>query len=347
VTHLGTRHLPTTVLFEIDTRVICAINGAAAGYGFDLALGCDMRLMSDGAKLLALVRSDDFKEAMVAYAESGGRRASRAADGARRSCLTTDAGTAVACFTFDNMGEAAEIGAGTLDAPRPAGTEPSLALGQPRLLDLLDAHSVRATFFLEGWNGVHHPEAVREVVARGHELGMHGWLHETWHELDPARERDLAERATRALEEAAGVRPVGFRAPGGARTASSEAILDGLGYAYDASLGDGMRPALLPGGLAQVPFVWPGVDGFFYLRESPAEPAEVQSRWLEALDKAAARGGLFVLVCHAHITGLDEHRLAALGAVMAAAAADPRIALRTVGEVAAAVRGAGAAPAAG
>lgn len=52
VRHLGTRHLPTTVLFEIDTPVICAINGAAAGYGFDLALGCDMRLMSDQAKLI-------------------------------------------------------------------------------------------------------------------------------------------------------------------------------------------------------------------------------------------------------------------------------------------------------
>jgi enoyl-CoA hydratase/carnithine racemase len=52
VSHLGTRHLPTTVLFEIDTPVVCAINGPAAGYGFDLALGCDIRLMSDAAKLV-------------------------------------------------------------------------------------------------------------------------------------------------------------------------------------------------------------------------------------------------------------------------------------------------------
>ncbi|MEW6272336.1 MAG: enoyl-CoA hydratase-related protein [Thermodesulfobacteriota bacterium] len=52
VSHMGTRHLPTTVLHEIDTPVVCAINGAAAGYGFDLALGCDLRLMSDAAKLV-------------------------------------------------------------------------------------------------------------------------------------------------------------------------------------------------------------------------------------------------------------------------------------------------------
>jgi enoyl-CoA hydratase/carnithine racemase len=50
--HISTREIPTVTLHRIDLPVICAINGPAAGYGFDLALGCDMRLMSDRAKLV-------------------------------------------------------------------------------------------------------------------------------------------------------------------------------------------------------------------------------------------------------------------------------------------------------
>jgi enoyl-CoA hydratase/carnithine racemase len=50
--HVSTRELPTVTLNRIDVPVICAINGPAAGYGFDMALGADIRLMSDRAKLV-------------------------------------------------------------------------------------------------------------------------------------------------------------------------------------------------------------------------------------------------------------------------------------------------------
>ncbi len=251
---------------------------------------------------------------------------------------------ALACFTFDNMGEAADVGAGLCDGPRPPGTDPSLAEGYPRLYALLAAAGVRATFFVEGWNGEHHPDAVAEIVRRGHELGMHGWTHEPWARLRPDEETARAIRATEALTRAAGTRPLGFRAPGGARSAHTEDVLCRLGYRYDASLGDGMRPRVLPSGLAQIPFVWSGVDGFHYLRPEPADPVAVRAQWLQALERVADHGGLFLLICHAFVSGVDDARLRALGDVLGAAATDPRIDVRTAGEIADGLVGAAPAP---
>lgn len=218
--------------------------------------------------------------------------------------------TATACITFDHGGD----------------------LGP--FLQVLERHGVRGTFFIEGRWADDDPAVVASVVHEGHELGMHGWAHEPWAELDPDDERAIATRATSALADAAGVAPSGFRAPGGARSDATAGILADLGYAYDASLGDGMRPARLDEGIAQVPFVWGGVDGAFYLRPEPADPSEVRDQWLTQLDRVAARGGLFVTICHAEITGADRARVAVLDEVVGAAVADPRIQLRTIGEVA-------------
>jgi enoyl-CoA hydratase/carnithine racemase len=52
VRHLSTRRLPTVILHHLDTPTICALNGPAAGYGLDLALGCDLRVMSAAATLV-------------------------------------------------------------------------------------------------------------------------------------------------------------------------------------------------------------------------------------------------------------------------------------------------------
>ncbi len=52
-TNLDLRSTPPTVLFNLDTPTICALNGSAAGYGMDTALGCDIRLMAEGAKMAA------------------------------------------------------------------------------------------------------------------------------------------------------------------------------------------------------------------------------------------------------------------------------------------------------
>jgi peptidoglycan/xylan/chitin deacetylase (PgdA/CDA1 family) len=212
-----------------------------------------------------------------------------------------------ACFTFDHLGDLSPF------------------------FEILERHGARGTFFVQGELAEAEPDAVAEIVGRGHELGMHGWAHEEWSTLPRAEEHDLALRATRALVRAARRAPVGFRAPAGARTAATGEVLAALGYHYDASLADdeSMHLSVLEGGVPSVPFVWAGVDGAYYLRPEPAEPVEVRDAWLSALGR-----DLFVSICHAEITGADHARLAVLDDVMGAAAADQDVLLATIGDVA-------------
>lgn len=52
-TTIDLRNTPPTVLYNLDTPTVCVLNGSAAGYGMDMAMGCDIRIMSDEAKLAA------------------------------------------------------------------------------------------------------------------------------------------------------------------------------------------------------------------------------------------------------------------------------------------------------
>lgn len=108
-----------------------------------------------------------------------------------------------------------------------------------RLLDLLDAHAVRATFFVLGWIAERRPRVVARIAERGHEIASHGYGHEMLTRLSPeAFRRDLAQ-ARAAIEQAAGRRVEGYRAPTWTVMPGTEWALDILieeGYRYDASI---------------------------------------------------------------------------------------------------------------
>ena len=84
-------------------------------------------------------------------------------------------------LSFDNLGEAAEIGAGAL-APDASGigSHPTATAVLPGLLDRLATRGLRATFFVEGLNAELYPDLLREIDARGHEVAYHAWTHEWW-----------------------------------------------------------------------------------------------------------------------------------------------------------------------
>lgn len=108
-----------------------------------------------------------------------------------------------------------------------------------RLLELFDAHNVRATFFILGWVAQRYPSLVRKIAAAGHELASHGQNHQLVYLLTRSQFRDDVRRAKSTIEDIAGVTVGGYRAPSFSIVNTSLWALDVLieeGHTYDASI---------------------------------------------------------------------------------------------------------------
>jgi polysaccharide deacetylase family protein (PEP-CTERM system associated) len=108
-----------------------------------------------------------------------------------------------------------------------------------QVLDLLDQHSVKATFFILGWVAEQHPRTIQAIVAAGHEIGCHSYSHRLVYRLDPAEFRRDTLRAIRAIEDSCGVTPRSYRAPSYSVTRGSLWALEILvqcGFVYDSSI---------------------------------------------------------------------------------------------------------------
>jgi polysaccharide deacetylase family protein (PEP-CTERM system associated) len=82
------------------------------------------------------------------------------------------------------------------------------------VLDFLDRHDQKATFFVLGWIAETYPDLVRRVAGRGHEIACHSYLHPLVYKMTPAAfEADLVAALER-IEDATGTRPTAYRAPG-------------------------------------------------------------------------------------------------------------------------------------
>lgn len=107
------------------------------------------------------------------------------------------------------------------------------------LLDLLDKHNTKATFFIVGWVGERYPELVLEIRDRGHEIGCHSYMHKKVYDLTPDQFRQDTYKAKMILEKVLGDRVVGYRAPSYSITSKSLWALDilaELGFEYDSSI---------------------------------------------------------------------------------------------------------------
>jgi len=147
-----------------------------------------------------------------------------------------------------------------------------------RLLDLLDELSARATFFLLGMSVANHRELVAEIVRRGHEPASHGYAHARVYQQARDEFRADVERSAEEIEQAAGRRPVAYRAPAfsiNRRTPWAYEELAAAGFGYDSSQYDSPRVPDRLGGIPAEPYrlgeLWelPVTGGGSYWRVLP------------------------------------------------------------------------------
>ena len=97
------------------------------------------------------------------------------------------------------------------------------------ILRILEAQQIKATFFLTGGGTNHHPEKIRRIVSKGHEIGNHSFSHPDFRELTFDQMYNELKKAETAIKNATGVNPSKiFRAPFGAYNSH---VLEGVGRA--------------------------------------------------------------------------------------------------------------------
>ncbi|MCX2710499.1 polysaccharide deacetylase family protein [Mycolicibacterium sp. J2] len=236
--------------------------------------------------------------------------------------------SAAAAFTFDVDAESAVLWGNDAVAARMSVISHQAygpLVGVPRILDLLERHQIPATFFVPGHTAHRYPDAVRSIVAAGHEIAHHGYLHEQPTALTMDEEIEALDRGLAALAEVAGVRPAGYRAPMWDLSWRTPGLLAERGFLYDSSLMDADHPYELAVGdtsLVEIPIQWalddweqycflPDVSGSGLI-ESPRKAREL---WQLEFDALRDAGACWVLTNHPFLSGRPS-RAAELGDLM-------------------------------
>lgn len=183
-----------------------------------------------------------------------------------------------------------------------------------RIRAILARYQIPASFFVPAVVALLHPDEQRALVGDGHEIGLHGWIHELNSQLAPEEERDLQFRAADSLQHITGVRPVGIRTPSWDFSASTLAITREMGLLYDSSLMADDDPYELlednqPTGVVELPVEWIKDDAPYLMMDRFSSlrpytpPGDVLDIFKAEFDGAYRESGLFLLTMHPHIIG--------------------------------------------
>ena len=244
-------------------------------------------------------------------------------------------GSGTVCLTFDFDAVSLWISRNML-TPTPVSRGEFGAVAVPRLLNLLSDRGLPSTWFVPGHTVESYPEACREIVASGHEVGLHGYAHENVGTLDRGQEREMFRRVHGLVGDLSGAPPKGNRAPAWDLTPHTVEILLELDLVYDSSLmGSDYSPYRVRRGdeiprdapvrfgeetrLVEIPVSWSLDDypNFEYLRlpnsimSGLKSPADVFRNWTDDVTYMLRdfTDGVLVVTFHPQVIGRGHRML--------------------------------------
>lgn len=253
-----------------------------------------------------------------------------------------------AAFTFDFDAEEVWIGEDPANAERPGVLSQGsygAKVAVPLILELLERHELKATFFVPGRVGERHPDRVREIIAAGHEVGLHGYTHRSPQALTADEEREELTRARAVLEDL-GATLHGYRSPSWEFSPHTVELLAGQNLRYSSNFMDDIRPYVHENSeLVELPVQWILDDAphFWFANDTwnkkIATTGEVRQIWEEEFLGIRRLGGVCIFTMHPQIIGRPS-RLAFLDTFMRFVASHGDVRITTCAEIAATVSGA-------
>ncbi len=246
-------------------------------------------------------------------------------------------------LSFDSDHETNELRDGGKSIGRLSWGQFGHRVGVPKILDLLRKHDVRASFYVPAVTALLYPDEQKQIIADGHEIGLHGWIHELNSGLTYECERDLMQRSCDTLQRITGIKPVGMRTPSWDFSAHTLRIAKELGLLYDSSLmaDEDCYELLLDGeatGVVELPVEWVRDDAVYFWMNRFAShrpytpPADVFDIFRREFDAAYAEGGVCQITFHPHVIGYRS-RIWIVDELIKHAKAHPDVCFATHAEV--------------
>ena len=184
----------------------------------------------------------------------------------------------------------------------------------PRILEIYRRYDLKQTFFIPAWCMEQYSGLVEQIAAGGHEIGLHGYIHElAYAQASRDEEEYWLQRSLDSMEQVTGARPSGWRAPLYSFSEHTADLLTAAGFSYDSSLMGDDVPYVLrssAGDLLELPVDWASDDWPQYVQSLEFEylmpinsPDRAMDVFRAEFDAAWEHRGLWIATWHPFVSG--------------------------------------------